>query len=149
MLVGPGIAQQEFESLAAKSGDGVVVERNRHDFPALLARARVSVSQGGYNTVMDVLRSGAPAVVVPFEQRTETEQRMRTQRLAERGALELVEERHLAPTTLAAAIDRAATRTADTRVPFDMQGAQRSAQRIIELAQRSVSPPRPGSTSSR
>ena len=142
VLVGPGIAQDEFERLAAKAGDGVVVERNRLDFPALLARARVSVSQGGYNTVMDVLRSRAPAVVVPFEQRTETEQRMRTQRLAASGALELVEERDLAPAMLAAAIDRAAANSGPREVPFDMHGAERSAERIVELAQRSVQPPR-------
>ena len=135
ILVGPGIAEDEFRALAAKATAGVVVERNRHDFPALLARARVSVSQAGYNTVMDVLRSGAPAVMVPFEQRAETEQRMRTERLAARGAIELVEERDLRPATLAAAVDRAATRGARVALPFDMQGAQRSAERILELAQ--------------
>jgi hypothetical protein len=37
----------------------VIVERARADFPALLARATVSVSQAGYNTALDVLRSGA------------------------------------------------------------------------------------------
>ena len=138
VLVGPGIAEDEFRALAAKAVPGIVVERNRHDFPALLARARVSVSQAGYNTVMDVLRSGAPAVMVPFEGRTETEQRMRTQRLAARGALELVDERDLAPATLAAAVDRAALRGAPAVPPFDMRGAQRSAERILELAHGSL-----------
>ena len=47
VLVGPGIAEEEFRALRAKTGDGVVVERNRLDFPELLSRARVSVSQGG------------------------------------------------------------------------------------------------------
>ena len=135
VLVGPGIAQDEFERLRARAGAGVVVERNRLDFPALLARARVSVSQGGYNTVMDVLRSAAPAVVVPFEQGSESEQRMRTQRLAARGALTLLEERDLAPASLASAIDRTALRGATPSPPFDMRGAERSAERIVELAQ--------------
>ena len=136
VLVGPGIAQEEFDRLRERAGAGIVVERNRLDFPALLARARVSVSQGGYNTVMDVLRSGVPAVVVPFEQGSETEQRMRTQRLAARGALTLVEERDLAPRTLASAIDRTASRSASPAAPFSMDGAQRSAERIVELARR-------------
>jgi predicted glycosyltransferase len=139
VLVGPGIAQEEFERLRASAGTGIVVERNRLDFPALLAQARVSVSQGGYNTVMDVLRSGAPAVVVPFEQGSETEQRMRTQRLADRRALELVEERDLGPATLAAAVDRAALHGVAAAPPFDMRGAERSAERIIELARRPTS----------
>ncbi len=135
VLVGPGIAEDEFRALAAEAGEGVVVERNRHDFPALLAGARVSVSQAGYNTVMDVLRSGAPAVMVPFQQRGETEQRMRTQRLAARGSIELVDEGKLSPSTLAAAVDRAATRGEPSAPPFDMRGGERSAQRILELAQ--------------
>ena len=84
---------------------------------------------------MDVLRSGAPAVIVPFEGRSETEQRMRTERLAARGALELVDEGDLSARTLAAAVDRAAMRTARPAPPFDMRGAQRSAERILELAQ--------------
>jgi predicted glycosyltransferase len=135
VLVGPGIAEDEFRALAAKREAGIVVERNRHDFPALLARARVSVSQAGYNTVMDVLRSGVPAVMVPFEGRTETEQRMRTERLAARGVLELVDERDLSAATLAAAVDRAAMRSARPALPFDMRGAERSAEHILALAQ--------------
>jgi predicted glycosyltransferase len=113
---------------------GLVVERNRHDFLALLARSRVSISQGGYNTVMDVLRSGAPAVVVPFEARSETEQRMRTERLAACGALERLPERELSAATLAAAVDRAAARGDGRGPPFYMQGAQCSAEHILEFA---------------
>jgi predicted glycosyltransferase len=141
ILVGPGIAEDEFARLRAKAGEGVVVERNRHDFPALLARARVSVSQAGYNTVMDVLRSRAPAVIVPFEGRAETEQRMRAQRLAAAGAFELVAEEDLEPRTLAAAVDRVASRGSPAAAPFAMQGAERSADRILELARaRALSP---------
>lgn len=140
VLVGPGIPEAEFRTLAAKAEPGVVVERNRRDFPALLAHARVSVSQGGYNTVMDVLRSGAPAVMVPFEARSETEQRMRTERLAAHGALELVSEETLSPPTLAAAVDRAARRGTAAAPPFDMDGAQRSASRILEHAGMGAAP---------
>ena len=134
ILVGPGIPEDEFRALCAKAEDGVIVERNRHDFPELLSRARVTVSQAGYNTIMDVLRSRAPAVIVPFEARNESEQRMRTQRLADRGAFELVTERELSPVSLAAAVDRAAMRVPSPAPPFDMSGAERSAQRIVELA---------------
>ena len=33
-------------------GDGVIVERARTDFPSLLMNCALSISQGGYNTVM-------------------------------------------------------------------------------------------------
>jgi predicted glycosyltransferase len=88
ILVGPGIPEDDFRALAAAAGPGIVVERNRPDFPALLARARVSISQGGYNTMMDLVRSSVHAVVVPFEHRAETEQRVRALPAA-RGAIEL------------------------------------------------------------
>ena len=67
----------------------------------------VSVSQAGYNTVMETLQAGARAVLVPFAAGTEEEQTIRAQLLAERGLVHVVEENALTPATLAAAIDRA------------------------------------------
>lgn len=134
VLVGPGVTEERFRALAALARPGVIVERNRLDFPALLARSRVSVSQAGYNTVMDVLRSGAPAVMVPFAARAETEQRARAMRLAERGMAEVVDEEGLTPASLAAAIDAAAARTGRAAWTFDTGGAARSALLIAQLA---------------
>lgn len=134
VLVGPGVSETRFRELAAHAAPGLVVERNRPDFPALLARARVSVSQAGYNTVMDVLRSGAPAVMVPFAGRHETEQRMRTQRLAALGAIDCLEEHDLSPAALAAAIDRAGERAEPNPTAFKMDGATASAALIADYA---------------
>ena len=58
----------------------------------MLRRCRVSVSQAGYNTVLDILAARAAAVVVPFASGRETEQSLRAERLAARGVLELVRE---------------------------------------------------------
>lgn len=85
---------------------GLIVEPNRADFPALLARCAVSVSQAGYNTATDLFASGARAVLVPFGGDGETEQGERARRLAERGLAVVVEEAELTPETLAGAIDR-------------------------------------------
>jgi predicted glycosyltransferase len=134
VLVGPGVPESRYRELAAHAEPGLVVERNRPDFPALLARARVSVSQAGYNTAMDVLRSGAPALMVPFAGRRETEQRMRTERLARLGAIDLLDERDLSPAALAAAIDRAAERGDGNALAFDMDGAAASAALIANYA---------------
>jgi predicted glycosyltransferase len=88
--------------------DGLILERARPDFPGLLARCHVSVSQAGYNTVMDVLTTRARTVVVPFAQANETEQTQRAEALAARGWAQIVAEAELTPALLAAAIDRAA-----------------------------------------
>ena len=106
-LVGEGLAEAAFADLARAAPAGVVVERARPDFQALLARAHLSVSQGGYNTVMEVLAAGVRAVVAPYAGGHESEQTLRAHALAERGALQVVAEDGLSPESLAAAIDRA------------------------------------------
>ena len=106
-LVGEGLPDAVFSDLVRAAPSGVIVERARPDFQALLARAHLSVSQGGYNTVMEVLAAGLRAVVAPYAGGHESEQTLRAHALAERGALQVVAEDELSPERLAAAIDRA------------------------------------------
>ncbi len=106
-LVGEGLPDAVFSDLAQTAPAGVIVERARPDFRVLLSRAHLSVSQGGYNTVMEVLAAGLRAVVAPYAGGHESEQTLRAHALAERSALQVVAENDLAPESLAAAIDRA------------------------------------------
>ncbi len=122
---------------------GLILERQRDDFQALLAKCLLSVSQAGYNTVMEVLRLGKPMVLVPFETATETEQRIRAERLTSLGLAETVWEAELTPSNLARAIDRAVSQPAAGRLALDLEGAGRSARLIAALAGRSP-PAEPG-----
>lgn len=110
LLAGINASDAVFEELQAlaQRQSGVVVERYRADFAQRLGQCRLSISQAGYNTVMEILQARAPAVVVPFAGGAETEQTLRARLLAERGALQLLEEPDLEPQALARAIDRAA-----------------------------------------
>ena len=65
--------------------DRVVIERARPDFPALLAGCAVSISQAGYNTVLDLVAAGRPAIVVPFDAGNETEQTVRAEAMERAG----------------------------------------------------------------
>ena len=136
LLVGPNTPEAEFQDLAARAPAGFVVERARPDFRALLARARLSISQAGYNTVLEVLAAGIPAVVAPFAAGSETEQSLRAGLLAERGALTVVDEAALGPETLAAAVRAALARDAGGRGPrlagLDTSGADKTAQIVRE-----------------
>lgn len=135
VLVGPGIPEAAFAALVnAGRQSGTLVERHRPDYRELVGKARVSVSQAGYNTIQDVLGARTPAVLVPFAAAGETEQAMRAAKLGARGLAEVVEERDLAPPALAAAIDRAALRGVAPPCPFATEGAARSAERIVEIA---------------
>ena len=123
------------KQIAAETGGGrIVLERTRPDFTALLANCELSISQAGYNTLMETLQAGARAVVVPFARANETEQTLRARCFAERGLLELVEEGALTPQTLAAAIDRASRKPRPVPNAVDLNGAQRSAALIARWA---------------
>jgi predicted glycosyltransferase len=110
LLAGPNLPEAEFAGLAGSLPEGVILERYRTDFMQLLQRCRVSVSQAGYNTVLDLLEARPAAVVVPFASQRETEQNLRAEMLASRGVLEMVRETELSPERLAGAIERAMTR---------------------------------------
>ncbi len=107
LLAGANLPESCFRSLAARAPAGVTVERFRPDFGTLLRRARLSISQGGYNTLMEVLDAGVRAVVVPYAGGLETEQTLRANLLAERGLVEVVDEDRLGAGPLAAAVRRA------------------------------------------
>jgi predicted glycosyltransferase len=105
VLIGHGVEEAKFLELAGKAPANASVERARRDFPALLHVADVSVSQAGYNTVTDILATGARAVLVPFEEGGEKEQRMRAEHLAAQGRAVVVTQAELGPEALKAAID--------------------------------------------
>ena len=110
LITGTNLPDGDVAALRASAPAGVMIERFRDDFAALLRACRVSVSQAGYNTVLDLLAARARAVLVPFAAGRETEQPLRAERLAALGAAELVRESELSAAALAAAIERAAAR---------------------------------------
>ena len=112
--------------LASLAGSNLIVESFRADFRTLLANCELSISQAGYNTVMETLQARARAVLVPFAAGGESEQSARARLLAERGLAEVVEETELDPVTLAAAVDRAARRERPPAGAVDLGGAARS-----------------------
>ena len=132
LLAGPNLPPAQFAALAADLPAGVVLERYRPDFPQMLRRCRVSVSQAGYNTVLDILAAQAAAVLVPFAEMRETEQTLRAERLAARGVVEMVRQRLLSPERLAQAIERAVLRR-PVPLAIDTAGARRTAQLIAGM----------------
>jgi len=132
LLAGPNLPEKAFGGLAETLPDNVVLERFRREFPQMLRRCRASVSQAGYNTILDILTAGARAVVVPFAAERETEQQLRAERLTACGVLELVPEAQLTAVEFARAVERATKR--DRRmISVEMNGASRSARLIANI----------------
>jgi predicted glycosyltransferase len=135
LIAGPNLPEPDFRALAATAGPNIILERFRADFQTLLRNCRLSVSQAGYNTVMELLAAGTRAVVVPFAEGGETEQPVRARLLADRGLLTVVDPKALTAESLAAGID-AADRRARPVVTFDMSGADGTARAIIDAVER-------------
>lgn len=88
----------------AAPNEFVAVERNRPDFPGLLKGSRLSISQAGYNTAIDLLRARCPAILVPFAEGNEREQTIRAEAFAQAGLAAMVAEADLTPESLDTAI---------------------------------------------
>lgn len=138
-LIGWDVSSEQLARLAGQAGRDALVEAVRTDFKSLLGGCRVSVSQLGYNTAIELIQTRTRAVAVPFEGRGETEQRTRAEVLARMGFLEMVPEAALTPRNLAAAIDRAAARRRPDLSAINLDGAGCSA-RWLAAGQPVVSP---------
>ncbi|QPC43611.1 hypothetical protein HW532_13495 [Kaustia mangrovi] len=136
LLVGHNLPARERERVSAASGDGVIVEPARPDFPGLLARARLSVSQAGYNTSTDILSARVPAVLVPFADDGEIEQTMRAKLFEARGLAIALSPEHLGPQSLADAVDRALELDPDAAARPGLDGAAQSARLIADAIAR-------------
>jgi predicted glycosyltransferase len=137
LIAGPNLPQPAFDALAAAlTGDGsIALDRFRADFRERLRHCAASVSQAGYNTVLDILDAGARAVLVPFAAGAETEQTLRAELLAARGRAAVVPEAALSPAALAAAVD-AVLEAPERREPVavDRNGAARTAAIVVAAA---------------
>jgi predicted glycosyltransferase len=84
---------------------------------------------------MDILGTGARALVLPFAEGAESEQTLRARLLAERGLLALLEPPY-EPARLARAIDEALLRPPPPTGGIDLGGAAASARVLHDLIDR-------------
>jgi predicted glycosyltransferase len=103
VFTGPYLDESKYLELCAISNDSIRVSRFTEQFPDWLAAADLSLSMAGYNTSMNVLRAGVPALLYPFDQNRE--QRMRISRISSSESVELLERADLGVKQLSRTID--------------------------------------------
>lgn len=91
-------------ALRASAPSNVCVAAPTPAFRQLMMSAAASVSMVGYNTALDVLQSGVPAVLIPFDDGGEVEQGLRADALAALPAIEVILQRDLNGSALAARV---------------------------------------------
>ena len=136
LMGGTDARRERFMRMAPPHVD---IEAPRPDFRTLLAGAAASVSMCGYNTAMDVLQTGVPAVLIPFDDGGEVEQGLRADALAHLDGITVLLQAGLSGPALAMALED--VRNACPRPPHqtNMNGAARSAEIAHDLRARQVS----------
>ncbi|MFN8058310.1 MAG: glycosyltransferase [Vicinamibacterales bacterium] len=136
ILAGPLLPDAAWQTLQARAAGrpGLTLLRRVDDLAALLSRARVSVSQCGYNTAMDVLAARVPALVVPFGGPQEDEQRRRAARLEGLGVVRVLPPADATPQALASEIRRLLGAQPAPAV-LDTDGAVRSTELLAAMVE--------------
>jgi len=136
LITGPNLPEADFERFSQRAPPAVALYRFRPDFPALLPKARLSISQAGYNTVCDLLRARCPSLLVPFAAGGETEQTVRAEKLEALGLAAVVLEDGLNGEAMAKAIGGAVSLRFPETLAISLNGAAETARLVKDLAQK-------------
>jgi predicted glycosyltransferase len=103
LIAGPFLSDEDWRGLqvAGRNLPGFTLLRAVPDVGAAMEQVGASVSRCGYNTTLDILFSGVPALVVPFGEGHEDEQMKRARRLERLGLLQVLDPEQLDGQTLA------------------------------------------------
>ncbi|GGD70508.1 glycosyl transferase [Rhizobium anhuiense] len=138
LISGPNLPEADFAALSRDAPANVTLVRFRRDFPSLLHGAKVSISQAGYNTVGDLLRTQCRAILIPFVADGETEQTVRAERLQALDLADILPEKGLTSGHLKEAVEKALAAPRRRSVLLDLAGAEKTAGIIRSLIAESL-----------
>ncbi len=134
-FAGPFMPEADFCQLqqAAANRPNVTLRRYTALLLDYLQKADLSISLGGYNTTMNLLRTGVRSLLLPSLNPSQTdEQRIRAEKLASLGLLKVLSPEDLEPERLVEAIAASLERLPATH-PINLQGASHTASYIQQL----------------
>ncbi len=134
-FAGPFMPDEDFARLQQQAAGHSNVTLRRYTSLLLdyLKRADLSVSLGGYNTTMNLLRTGVRSLIFPSPNPSQTdEQRIRAEKLASLGILGLLSSEDLAPGSLAQII-QTTLKQSFTAHQIDLHGADHTALYLQKL----------------
>ncbi|MEM9006835.1 MAG: glycosyltransferase [Cyanobacteria bacterium P01_F01_bin.86] len=139
-FAGPYMPATDFARLqqAAANQPNVTLRRFTSRLLEYLEKADLSISLGGYNTTMNLLRTGVRAIVLPSPSKNQNnEQQIRTTKLAGLGVIKLLTPEDLPRDRLTPIITTHITQTPGTH-PINLQGAGNTAQHLQQVLAKSV-----------
>ncbi|MBO0800860.1 MAG: glycosyl transferase, partial [Blastocatellia bacterium] len=129
IFTGPYMSEAEFGQLQEKTAKapGIRMERYTTRFISYLRRADLSISMAGYNTCMNIVATGARAIVYPFTGNNNAEQSIRADKLSTLGIVDVIRRQELKPGNLAEMIVAALSRPEHENPVLDLNGAEKTA----------------------
>jgi predicted glycosyltransferase len=140
VFTGPFIPAEKFLSLqqAAAGQPNLTLRRFTPNLLAYMQEACLSVSLGGYNTTMNVLRTGVNAMILPSSK--DWEQTVRAEKLEKMGILRLLQSENLRPESLVDQMVQAikAPCTGQNYKSFELQGAEKTTSLLKTLLEQTA-----------
>jgi predicted glycosyltransferase len=148
LFTGPYLPEAELFTLQAMAANSpnLVVRRFTPRLMDYLKQADLSISLGGYNTTMNVLKTGVRSLIYPSPSEDQSgEQSLRAGKLEKFGILTVLTEAQLASEYLSQHILNALEKPCKKH-SFNLMGAQQAALKLQQLldqnpAQRAATPP--------
>lgn len=128
LFCGPYCDEKIYMTLQNNLPDNITVDRFTDRFPEWLAAADLSISMAGYNTCMNLVQAGIPALVYPFKQNRE--QRLRAERLGGQVPIKIIEDTDLTPYLLAQKI-KTQLESPRFSANINLAGAEETARQIV------------------
>lgn len=125
ILVGGAHPDERIDTLRKTAPLNVSVEAARPDFRQMLHHAAASVSLCAYNTALDILKAGTPAVFVLFDEGDEVEQGLRASALAAQDGIAVLTRAEMTAESLCTEINAVIAASRRTRSDARFDGRHR------------------------
>jgi predicted glycosyltransferase len=126
VFAGPFMDADEFEKLRRQSRSDIRIRRFTRRFLDYLYAADLSISLAGYNTCMNLLVTGVPALIYPYYR--QREQPMRLEKIKNLLPMRILREDDLKPAALSKLMEQMLQQPPSNKfVCVDLNGAQKAA----------------------
>ncbi len=135
LYTGPYLEEEKKKMLQEMASEQASIFTFTENLPDEMRRASLSVSMGGYNTTMDILASGCPALIYPFSHNHE--QRLRAVKMQDHASIRVLNDEDLTGTTMAELMQNGLNQK--HHLPkIQLDGASRTAAILIKAHARKI-----------
>lgn len=146
VFTGPFMPEKQFLTLqeTALNKSNITLQKYTSNLMAYMVKADLSISLTGYNTTMNILRTGVRSLVAPIGHYSyDKEQLVRTQKLEKLGMVEVIDPDKLEPAYLTERIINCLHKKVNNRInnSFNLQGAENTSIFLKEILHNKVLDP--------